>query len=147
MACYPEIPGSNPRRRSFLDPAEETAGRGVVASADGQRTHAVRHLHGALHPAGENPTLLLESDLGLIEQLDRLGYDEAWIGEQPLGGERDHRLAELFARHVMPQFQGQAESTRQAAARAQAVRAEMAGSNMAAASIEKYQTELKEKGG
>jgi len=32
------------------------------------------------HPAGVNPTILLESDLELIEHLDRLDYDEAWIG-------------------------------------------------------------------
>ena len=29
------------------------------------------------HPPGENPTLLLEQDLALVELLDRLGYDEA----------------------------------------------------------------------
>ena len=32
------------------------------------------------HQAGENPTLALERDLDLIAHLDRLGYDEAWIG-------------------------------------------------------------------
>jgi limonene 1,2-monooxygenase len=32
------------------------------------------------HPAGENPTLALQRDLELVEHLDRLGYDEAWIG-------------------------------------------------------------------
>ncbi len=60
--------------------------------------------------------------------------------------DRKRRSFELFARHVMPEFQGQADSTRQAAARAQSVRPEMAGSNMAAvaASIERYQAELKE---
>jgi limonene 1,2-monooxygenase len=63
--------------------------------------------------------------------------------------DRKWRSFDLFARHVMPEFQGHADSTRQAAARAQAVRPEMAGANMAAvaASIEKYQTELKEKDG
>lgn len=39
-------------------------------------------------PAG-NPTLQLRRDLELIELLDRLGYDEAWIGvttpQQPQG--------------------------------------------------------------
>jgi limonene 1,2-monooxygenase len=61
--------------------------------------------------------------------------------------DRKARSFELFARHVMPEFQGQADSTRQSAARAQAVRPEMAGSNMAAvaASIEKYQAELQAK--
>jgi limonene 1,2-monooxygenase len=33
------------------------------------------------HRVGENPTLALKRDLELIEHLDRLGYDEAWIGE------------------------------------------------------------------
>src|SRR5205807_728846 len=33
------------------------------------------------HRVGENPTLALKRDLQLIEQLDMLGYDEAWIGE------------------------------------------------------------------
>ncbi|HZI38259.1 MAG TPA: LLM class flavin-dependent oxidoreductase, partial [Acidimicrobiia bacterium] len=61
--------------------------------------------------------------------------------------DRKARSYELFARHVMPEFQGQTNSTRQAAARAQAVRPEMAGSHMAAVaeSIERYQTELKDK--
>jgi len=61
--------------------------------------------------------------------------------------DRKARSFELFARHVMPEFQGQAGSTRQAAARARAVRPEMAGSNMAAvaASIEQYQAELQAK--
>ena len=33
------------------------------------------------HPIGEHPTLQLQSDLELVEQLDRLGYDEFWCGE------------------------------------------------------------------
>ncbi|MCH8813554.1 MAG: LLM class flavin-dependent oxidoreductase [Chloroflexi bacterium] len=33
------------------------------------------------HIAGDNPTLSLQRDLELIEWLDVLGYDEAWIGE------------------------------------------------------------------
>src|SRR5271169_129692 len=33
------------------------------------------------HPVGQNPTLALERDLQLVEHMDRLGYDEAWIGE------------------------------------------------------------------
>lgn len=39
-----------------------------------------------LHPIGENPTLLLERDLELVELLDRLDYDEAWIGEHHSAG-------------------------------------------------------------
>lgn len=33
------------------------------------------------HRVGENPTLALKRDMELIQHLDRLGYDEAWIGE------------------------------------------------------------------
>ena len=33
------------------------------------------------HRVGEHPTLALQRDLELIELLDDLGYDEAWIGE------------------------------------------------------------------
>src|SRR5580692_2483802 len=33
------------------------------------------------HPIDENPTLAIERDLELVELLDQLGYDEAWIGE------------------------------------------------------------------
>src|SRR5438270_7251153 len=38
------------------------------------------------HPVGQNPTLAIQRDLELIERLDRLGYDEAWIGEHHSGG-------------------------------------------------------------
>ena len=38
------------------------------------------------HPVGENPTLALERDFQLIEHLDALGYDEAWIGEHHSAG-------------------------------------------------------------
>jgi limonene 1,2-monooxygenase len=38
------------------------------------------------HRVGENPTLALERDLDLIKHLDRLGYDEAWIGEHHSAG-------------------------------------------------------------
>jgi len=33
------------------------------------------------HRIGENPTLALKRDMKLIEHLDALGYEEAWIGE------------------------------------------------------------------
>lgn len=38
------------------------------------------------HALGENPTLAIHRDLELIEWLDHLGYDEAWIGEHHSGG-------------------------------------------------------------
>jgi limonene 1,2-monooxygenase len=33
------------------------------------------------HPIDENPTLAIQRDLELVQWLDLLGYDEAWIGE------------------------------------------------------------------
>lgn len=41
---------------------------------------------GPFHRLGENPTLALERDMELIEWLDKLGYDEAWIGEHHSAG-------------------------------------------------------------
>jgi limonene 1,2-monooxygenase len=38
------------------------------------------------HPVGQNPTLALERDLDLLVHLDRLGFDEAWIGEHHSAG-------------------------------------------------------------
>jgi limonene 1,2-monooxygenase len=38
------------------------------------------------HRAGENPTLCFERDLELIEWLDRLGYDEVFVGEHHSSG-------------------------------------------------------------
>jgi limonene 1,2-monooxygenase len=38
------------------------------------------------HPVGQNPTLALQRDLELVERLDQLGYDEAWIGEHHSAG-------------------------------------------------------------
>ncbi len=59
------------------------------------------------HPIGENPVLQFRSDLELVEQLDRLGYEEFWCGEHhstgwemiaspemflAAAGERTHRI-------------------------------------------------------
>jgi limonene 1,2-monooxygenase len=38
------------------------------------------------HDFSENPALALERDFQLVEHLDRLGFDEAWIGEHHSGG-------------------------------------------------------------
>ncbi len=48
------------------------------------------------HPAGENPTLALQRDLELVEHLDRLGYDEAWIGEHHSAGTEIIASPEIF---------------------------------------------------
>ena len=37
-------------------------------------------------PLDENPTLQIRRELDLIEHLDRLGFDEAWLGEHHSGG-------------------------------------------------------------
>lgn len=39
-----------------------------------------------VHKLDENPTLQLRGDIALIEHLDRLGFDEAWVGEHHSGG-------------------------------------------------------------
>ncbi|PKB82764.1 MAG: monooxygenase [SAR202 cluster bacterium Io17-Chloro-G9] len=41
---------------------------------------------GPFHRVGENPTLAIDRDLELVEWLDHLGYDEAWIGEHHSAG-------------------------------------------------------------
>src|SRR5438067_12792804 len=48
------------------------------------------------HPVGQNPTIALERDLELIQQLDRLRYDEAWIGEHHSGGYEIIASPEVF---------------------------------------------------
>ena len=59
------------------------------------------------HPIGEHPMLQYRRDLALVEQLDRLGFDEFWCGEHhstgweviaspemflAAAGERTHRI-------------------------------------------------------
>ncbi len=48
------------------------------------------------HPAGVNPTILLDSDIELVEHLDKLGYDEAWIGEHHSAGSETIASPEIF---------------------------------------------------
>ena len=48
------------------------------------------------HKPDENPTLAIERDLELIEWLDKLGYDEAWIGEHHSGGTEIIASPEVF---------------------------------------------------
>src|ERR1700736_4974247 len=37
------------------------------------------------HPDDESPTLQIRRDLDLIDHMERLGFDEAWIGEHHSG--------------------------------------------------------------
>jgi len=48
------------------------------------------------HPTRENPTLAMERDFELVQWLDRLGYDEAWIGEHHSAGFEIIASPELF---------------------------------------------------
>ena len=48
------------------------------------------------HPVGDNPTLALDRDLELIEWLEQLGYDEAWVGEHHSGGWEPIASPEVF---------------------------------------------------
>ncbi|QJY47452.1 LLM class flavin-dependent oxidoreductase [Pseudonocardia broussonetiae] len=48
------------------------------------------------HKPGQNPTLALQRDLELVEHLDRLGYDEAWIGEHHSAGSEIIASPEIF---------------------------------------------------
>ncbi|MEU8356065.1 LLM class flavin-dependent oxidoreductase [Nonomuraea sp. NPDC048882] len=48
------------------------------------------------HTAGQNPTLAIDRDLALMEHLDRLGYDEAWIGEHHSAGSEIIASPEIF---------------------------------------------------
>lgn len=49
-----------------------------------------------MHKVGLNPTLALHRDLELVEWLDHLGYDEAWIGEHHSAGSELIASPEVF---------------------------------------------------
>ncbi len=60
------------------------------------------------HRLGENPTLAMARDMELVEWLDWLGYDEAWIGEHHSAGWEVIASPEIFiaqaalrTRHIM----------------------------------------------
>lgn len=48
------------------------------------------------HSLAENPTLILERDMQLVELMDRLDFDEAWIGEHHSAGFESIASPELF---------------------------------------------------
>lgn len=49
-----------------------------------------------IHPLGESPTWWLRHDLDLMAHLDRLGFDEAWIGEHHSTGRDIIASPEIF---------------------------------------------------
>jgi len=52
------------------------------------------------HPVSENPTLSLDRDRELVQWLDELGFDEAWIGEHHSAGYEIIASPELFIADV-----------------------------------------------
>ena len=48
------------------------------------------------HPVDENPTLAIERDLELVQWLETLGYEEAWIGEHHSAGYEVIASPEVF---------------------------------------------------
>src|SRR5947209_9757018 len=48
------------------------------------------------HPVGQNPTAALQRDLEMIQRLDDLGFDEAWIGEHHSAGYEIIASPEVF---------------------------------------------------
>ena len=48
------------------------------------------------HKPGVNPTLALQTDLELVQWLDRCGYDEAWFGEHHSAGSEISASPEIF---------------------------------------------------
>lgn len=48
------------------------------------------------HPMDEDPTRALDRDMALVEHLDDIGYQEAWIGEHHSGGFEIIASPELF---------------------------------------------------
>ncbi|ODU07620.1 MAG: monooxygenase [Pseudonocardia sp. SCN 72-86] len=60
--------------------------------------HAPYHL-----PMGQNPTLALQRDIEFVQHLDRLGFDEAWIGEHHSCGCELIADNLLFIANALPQ--------------------------------------------
>src|SRR3982751_6114863 len=48
------------------------------------------------HPIGEHPLLQFRRDLDLVEHLDKLGYDEFWVGEHHSSGWEMIASPEMF---------------------------------------------------
>ena len=51
-------------------------------------------------PAGQNPTAAFTRDIETVQLLDRLGYDEAWIGEHHSCGSEIIASPEVFIGHL-----------------------------------------------
>ncbi|MCU1651918.1 MAG: limB [Pseudonocardia sp.] len=51
-------------------------------------------------PVGQDPTSAYERDLDVIKQLDKLGFDEAWIGEHHSCGHETIPDPMIFIAHA-----------------------------------------------
>ena len=49
-----------------------------------------------LHAPGQSPTVALTQDLEIVEHMDRLGFDEVWVGEHHSGGVEFISSPEVF---------------------------------------------------
>src|SRR3954453_8838426 len=76
--------GPAPPRRSLRFRQRLRRGESMADTAEGD-SYRGRLRFGMFmapfHPAIQNPTLALERDLELIELLERLDFDEVWVGE------------------------------------------------------------------
>ncbi len=54
-------------------------------------------------PAGQTPTAAFDRDLEVIQLMDRLGYDEAWIGEHHSCGSEIIASPEIYIAHAAAQ--------------------------------------------
>src|SRR5581483_9144233 len=79
-------------KRSTSDSAFTASGRRITSMNDTGGNRLSRHplrfgmFMGPFHATNLDPTYAIERDLQLVTLLDRLGYDEAWIGEHHSGG-------------------------------------------------------------
>ncbi|GAA5158252.1 MULTISPECIES: LLM class flavin-dependent oxidoreductase [Amycolatopsis] len=64
--------------------------------SDSQHPTRFGVFHPPFHSRNENPTLALRRDVELMEYLDHLGFDEAWIGEHHSGGYETISSPEVF---------------------------------------------------
>ena len=74
-------------------PEKSKEGRRMVALSDRMKFGIFL---GPFHKTNENPTLAIHRDMELVQWLDELGYDEAWIGEHHSAGWETISSPELF---------------------------------------------------
>src|SRR3954453_23567081 len=53
-----------------------------------------------MHPVGQSPSLLMRRDVELVQPLDGLGFDEAWVSEHHSSGFETIASPEVFIGHV-----------------------------------------------